>query len=114
MEGIPHERSLVEKYKGRPFVMLGINFGENNGNVAAMEKKFNVTWRSFASDKDNYAPDLVDDLEMSAAGMMMLIDDRGIIRYKGDEASFLERLDYEVEALVQEAENRQKENSSQK
>lgn len=104
MDGIPHERSLVEKFKGRPFTMIGINFGEDGGNVAAMEKKFDVTWRSFSNLDDALPPDLVDDLDLQAAGYMMLIDSRGIIRYKGSEANFQSQLDDELEALVQEAE----------
>ncbi len=88
MDGIPHERSLVEKYKGRPFAMIGINFGEDGGNVAAMEKKFGVTWRSFSNLDDALPPDLVDDLDLQAAGYMMLIDSKGIIRYKGSELAF--------------------------
>lgn len=104
MDGIPHERSLVEKFKGRPFAMIGINFGEEGGNVAAMEKKFGVTWRSFSYPGDAQAPDVCFDLELEGAGYIMLIDSRGIIRYKGSEAAFLSQLDSELEALVQEAE----------
>ena len=35
---------------------------------------------------------------------MMLIDSKGIIRYKGSELAFASKLDTELEALVQEAE----------
>ncbi len=114
MDGIPHERSLVEKYKGRPFAMIGINFGEDGGNVAAMEKKFGVTWRSFSNLDDALPPDLVDDLDLQAAGYMMLIDSKGIIRYKGSELAFASKLDTELEALVQEAETAAKPTESNK
>lgn len=105
MDGIPHERSLVEKFKGRPFAMIGINFGEDGGNVAAAEKKFGVTWRSFSHLGDFQEPDVSYDLDLQAAGYIMLVDSRGIIRYKGSESAFLSQLDSELEALVQEAED---------
>ena len=104
MEGIPHERSLVKKYAGRPFVMLGINFGEDGGDVLSQEKKYGVTWRSFSSPEDNGVPEIVDRLEMDAAGYAMLIDARGVIRYKGPESKLEPMLDREIEALVREAE----------
>ncbi|MEC9094379.1 MAG: hypothetical protein VX438_16840 [Planctomycetota bacterium] len=104
MEAIPHERSLVKKYAGRPFVMLGINFGEADGDVLGQEKKFEITWRSFSSSEDNGFPSIIDALEMDAAGYAMLIDARGVIRYKGPESKLEPILDKEIEALVQEAE----------
>lgn len=94
--------------------MIGINFGEDGGNVAAMEKKFGVTWRSFSNLDDALPPDLVDDLDLQAAGYMMLIDSKGIIRYKGSELAFASKLDTELEALVQEAETAAKPTESNK
>ena len=70
----PHERSLVKKYKGRPFVILGVNRGEDGGDVASMEKKYEVSWRSFSSREDQGIPDIADTLELDAAGYAMLID----------------------------------------
>lgn len=104
MDGIPHERSLVKKFAGRPFVMLGINFGEDGGDVAAQEKKYGITWRSFASSEDAGVPEIVDRLELDAAGYAMLVDARGVIRFKGPESKLSKILDREIEALVQEAE----------
>lgn len=104
MDGIPHERSLVKKFAGRPFVMLGINFGEDGGDVAAQEKKYGITWRSFSSSEDGGVPDIVDKLELDAAGYAMLIDARGVIRFKGNEGDLSDKLDQEIEALLQEAE----------
>ncbi|MDB4757160.1 MAG: hypothetical protein P8M80_19080 [Pirellulaceae bacterium] len=102
MDSIPHERSLVKKYKGRPFVILGVNMGEDGGDVASMEKKYEVSWRSFSSREDQGIPDIADTLELDAAGYAMLIDAKGIIRFKGPESKL--DADYEIEALVQQAE----------
>ena len=41
---------------------------------------------------------------MDAAGYAMLIDARGVIRYKGPESKLEPMLDREIEALVREAE----------
>ena len=43
----PHERSLVEKFQGRPFVIVGVNSDENRDELkkAIIDEK--ITWRSF-------------------------------------------------------------------
>lgn len=84
--------------------MLGINYGEEGGRVADQEKKFAITWRSFSSADDNGVPEIADLLELDGAGYAMLIDARGIIRYRGTESKLTPILDRELEALVQEAE----------
>ena len=53
-------------------------------------------------------------LDLQAAGYMMLIDSKGIIRYKGSELAFASKLDSELEALVQEAETAAKSSESSK
>ena len=43
----PHERSLVEKYQDRPFVILGVNSDASRELVKAVSEKEKLTWRSF-------------------------------------------------------------------
>ena len=47
MAMVPHERSLVEKNKNQPFVLLGIDVDPNldDGKKAVKDKKIN--WRSW-------------------------------------------------------------------
>jgi hypothetical protein len=43
----PHERSLVEKLQGRPFVILGVNSDASRDLVKQVSEKEKLTWRSF-------------------------------------------------------------------
>src|SRR5450755_3974065 len=43
----PHERSLVEKFKNRPFVILGVNSDASRDLVNQVVKKEKLSKRSF-------------------------------------------------------------------
>ena len=43
---IPHERSLVEKYKDRPFAIVGVNTDSSKDEYAKKAAEQKVTWRS--------------------------------------------------------------------
>ena len=43
----PHERSLVTRYKGRPFVLLGVNEDPERSAGRNAETQGKVTWRSW-------------------------------------------------------------------
>jgi hypothetical protein len=43
----PHERSLVEKFKDRPFVILGVNSDDDREQLKEVLIKEKLTWRSF-------------------------------------------------------------------
>jgi peroxiredoxin len=43
----PHERSLVETYNGRPFVILGVGCDSDPGTMRDTQQKQQITWRSF-------------------------------------------------------------------
>jgi thiol-disulfide isomerase/thioredoxin len=49
MHDVPHERELVEKLKGRPFVLVGVNGDENRDSARAAVVRAGITWRSFAA-----------------------------------------------------------------
>jgi hypothetical protein len=43
----PHERSLVEKFDGKPFVIVGINSDKDRERLKEVVVKEKLTWRSF-------------------------------------------------------------------
>jgi hypothetical protein len=43
----PHERSLVEKFQGRPFVILGVNSDADRAQLKETVVREKLTWRSF-------------------------------------------------------------------
>jgi thiol-disulfide isomerase/thioredoxin len=43
----PHERSLVERLKGKPAVVLGVNSDEDRTLIVAQNAKNQINWRSW-------------------------------------------------------------------
>ena len=44
---LPHERSLVDKMKGRPFSIVAVNSDESREKLKDVMAKENVTWPQF-------------------------------------------------------------------
>jgi thiol-disulfide isomerase/thioredoxin len=49
MQLVPHEKALVEKMKGRPFVLIGVNGDDDREKARAVAASEGMTWRSFWS-----------------------------------------------------------------
>jgi hypothetical protein len=43
----PHERSLVKKFEGRPFVIVGVNSDDDKDRLKERMNEEKITWRSF-------------------------------------------------------------------
>jgi hypothetical protein len=105
---IPHERSLVNKLSGKPFVLIGINSDGDRGEDAKKKlpqdlKDNQVTWRSFQNQrKDQKA--IADDWNVRGWPTLYLIDHKGVIKKKWLGSPGNEVLDKEVEKLVGAAE----------
>ena len=46
MGEIPHQRSLVERLKDQPFVLVGVNTDEDKDEYRRKLAEYGVTWRS--------------------------------------------------------------------
>jgi peroxiredoxin len=100
----PHERSLVERLKNEPFVILGINTDSKGKDFYRQEAKTNgITWRS-AIDGSTSGP-ICTKWDVHSFPTLYLIDAKGVIRQAwnvngspGDEV-----IDKEVDKLVAEA-----------
>src|SRR6266567_1330900 len=44
---VPHEKFLVKRFEGEPFVLLGVNADERAETVESVEKQFGINWRSW-------------------------------------------------------------------
>lgn len=93
----PHERSLVQKMQGRPFVLLGVNNDKEISRVKQSVKKNKINWRSFY---DGAGGPIVRMFGIRSFPTIMLIDHRGVIHT----SSIRENLDEEIEKLVKNAE----------
>jgi hypothetical protein len=82
---IPHERSLVDKWKNRPFALIGVN-SDNTSTEEGMklykekQKEMGVTWRSFRNEGSE--PRVSDDWRVRAWPTLYYIDHNGVIRHK--------------------------------
>jgi hypothetical protein len=99
----PHERSLVKKLEGKPFVLIGINADGDDPKLKEKNEKQQITWRSFRNGRSD-GPDITDEWNVSGFPSLFIIDHKGIIRNKwvgspGDKA-----IDEAVEELVKKAE----------
>ena len=95
----PHERSLVVSYKGRPFVLLGVNSDGDKNRLKQIMASEGITWRSWV-DGGTDGP-ISTAWQVEGWPSIYLIDHRGIIRYAQIHG---EELDAAVEKLVREAE----------
>jgi hypothetical protein len=99
----PHERSLVERLKNEPFVLIGINTDPSKDLYREEAKKNGITWRS-AIDGSTTGP-ICTKWGVDGFPTLYLIDAKGVIRQAwntvgspGDEV-----IDKEVDKLVAEA-----------
>ncbi len=98
----PHERSLVKRLEGKPFVILGINSDEDREDLKQAMQKEGITWRSFWNGGSTDGP-ISSKWNVRGWPTMYVIDAKGVIRHKwlgspGDKA-----LDEAIDALVKEA-----------
>ena len=97
----PHERSLVERLKNEPFVLLGINTDQDPKLYREEAKKNGISWRS-AIDGSTSGP-ICTKWGVEGFPTLYLIDAKGVIRQAwlgnpGDET-----IDKEIDKLVAES-----------
>ena len=97
----PHERSLVEEMKDKPFALVGVNSDSDRDAIRQIVKKKNLTWRSFWNGPAGKFGPISDRWDIEGWPTIFLIDAEGIIRYK-QMGPDTERLDNEIAKLMQE------------
>jgi|SRR5712675_2061728 len=96
---IPHERSLVEKLKDKPFTLIGVNSDTDKALIRREAKEKGVTWRSFwCGDKGTGGP-IPAKWNVNGWPTIYVIDDQGVIRFKGVKG---QRMEDAVETLLAE------------
>lgn len=78
----PHERSLVTKYEGKPFAIVGINSDRDREKIKQICVEKKLTWRSFWNGGSTGGP-ISTRWNVSGWPTIYLIDHKGIIRAKG-------------------------------
>ncbi len=98
----PHERSLVKKMEGKPFVLLGVNSDADKAELKKAMEKEQITWRSFWNGGSTGGP-ISFAWNVGGWPTLYLIDHNGIIKKKWLGGPKAEVLDQEIEKLVQAA-----------
>jgi thiol-disulfide isomerase/thioredoxin len=91
---IPHERELVAKLAGRPFVFLGISADDDQAALRDFLRDNAITWPTIHDGPDGPLQQLY---RVSYFPTVYVLDDRGVIRSKDVRGRELERV---VEKLL--------------
>ena len=97
----PHERSLVKRLEGKPFVLVGVN--GDGADVKKKNEKEKITWRSFKNDRPAQGP-ITDEWNHEGWPTLYLIDHKGVIREKWLGAPGDKVLDEAIDKYVKAAE----------
>ena len=76
----PHERSLVKRLEGKPFVLLGVNSDIDKEELKKAMEKEKITWRSWW--EGHQQGPISTQWNVTAWPSIFVIDAKGTIRYK--------------------------------
>jgi len=101
----PHERSLVKKLEGKPFVLIGVNSDQIPADqLKKKNEDAQITWRSFKNDRGPRGA-ISEAFAVSAWPTIYVIDAKGTIRHKWVGSPGDQVLDSAIDGLVKEAES---------
>jgi hypothetical protein len=102
----PHERSLVTRYKGRPFVLLGVNEDPERSAGRSAETQGKVTWRSWWDAHPRNNGRIRKAWKIDGLPALFLIDSKGVIQKSFFGVPDEKELEKAIEKYVREAEGR--------
>lgn len=80
----PHERSLVEEMKNRPFALIGVNSDDLDRAQAAVRKN-EINWRSFQNQPQGRETSISDDWLLYTWPTIVVLDADFKVRYRGSD-----------------------------
>ncbi len=98
-----HERSLVKRLEGKPFVLIGVNSDRDRAELKKVMDKEKITWRSFWNGGSTQGP-ISDRWDLEGWPTLFLIDAKGVLRYKHVGSPGEKALDEELDKLIADAE----------
>src|SRR5437660_1750988 len=75
----PHERSLVKKFEGKPFAILGINSDQDRKKLQSVLLKEEITWRSWWDGGSTQGP-IATTYRVRGWPTLFFLDHKGVIR----------------------------------
>jgi thiol-disulfide isomerase/thioredoxin len=102
----PRLRKIVEQYKGRPFVVLGINNNDRREVLKQARAAGEITWRSWwdGDHRDGPGP-ITSRWNIDGYPSFIILDHRGVIRFKDLHPQDTRSFDEAVERLLRAAES---------
>ena len=98
----PHERLLVERMKGKPFALVGINCDETPAEAKRAVDRNKLTWRSWF-DATVVGGRATEKWQIDGYPALVLLDQNGVIRKKWSNRPDDAELDAAIEQLLREA-----------
>jgi hypothetical protein len=92
-----HERSLVNRLKGRPFVLLGVNLDNDRATLRGVQEREQLNWRSWW---DGRAGPIARAWNVEGLPTLILIDHEGKMRRKFLGVPKSEDLDKAIDDLL--------------
>jgi peroxiredoxin len=96
----PHERSLEERFQGKPFALLGVCVDAGEGRAQQLQRDGSVTWRCFQDDRYEIAALY----GIHYIPVAYVIDAKGVVRYAWDGSAGLDELGRKIGELIADAE----------
>ena len=102
MRLVPHEKALVERLRGRPFALLGINSDSDREKLKSVEAEKEITWRSWW-DRGRTGGPIATRWDVHSWPTIIVLDRDGVIRFRGLGVARAPRLlDEAVDSLLKE------------
>jgi thiol-disulfide isomerase/thioredoxin len=98
MEQVPHERKLVERLKGQPFALLGVDCLDDKEVACRVMERERMTWPSWYDGAKDAGP-ISERYHIIGFPSIFVLDAKGIIRAKGARGVPLDRV---VDSLLKE------------
>lgn len=100
----PHERSLVAKFAGKPFVLVGVNSDPDLDKLKPKLAEEKITWRSFTCGPEGTRGPIPKLWNVHGWPTLFVLDHEGVIRHKWLGSPGDKVLDEALEELVKKAE----------
>jgi peroxiredoxin len=79
MRMIPDERDLADRFRSKPFAIVGVNCDDNPQVAINAEKTQQISWRSFR-ESGGKRPSIMEQWKNEGLPTVYVIDDKGRIR----------------------------------
>lgn len=96
----PHEMELVQKYRDRPFVLLGISADETPEELRRVEEKAKLLWPSLCD--GGFGGPICKAWGVEAFPTLALVDARGMVRWRCTGVPADGELERQIEELLAE------------